>query len=85
MQEELTKLVLIALAALPGDNPLTGTSPPASGGGGGSPPPPPPVGGGNGGTANRYDQCGGNGWTGPTRCVSPYTCRKQNDWYSQCL
>ncbi|TEA12998.1 Endo-1,4-beta-xylanase 1 [Colletotrichum sidae] len=33
----------------------------------------------------RWGQCGGNGWTGPTRCVSPYTCTKVNDWYSQCL
>ncbi|KAK3302835.1 glycoside hydrolase family 7 protein [Chaetomium strumarium] len=32
-----------------------------------------------------YGQCGGNGWTGPTQCQSPYTCKKQNDWYSQCL
>jgi cellulase len=32
-----------------------------------------------------YGQCGGNGWTGPTQCQSPYSCKKQNDWYSQCL
>ncbi|KAF1949584.1 glycoside hydrolase [Byssothecium circinans] len=31
-----------------------------------------------------YGQCGGNGWTGPTTCVSG-TCKKQGDWYSQCL
>ncbi|EKM74254.1 hypothetical protein AGABI1DRAFT_88317 [Agaricus bisporus var. burnettii JB137-S8] len=30
-------------------------------------------------------QCGGNGWTGPTTCVSGSTCVKQNDFYSQCL
>jgi hypothetical protein len=24
-----------------------------------------------------------NGWTGPTTCVSPYTCTKLNDWYYQ--
>ncbi|EAU34072.1 exoglucanase 1 precursor [Aspergillus terreus NIH2624] len=35
--------------------------------------------------AQHWGQCGGNGWTGPTTCVSPYTCQKQNDWYSQCL
>lgn len=35
--------------------------------------------------AAHYAQCGGNGWTGPTACVSPYTCTKQNDYYSQCL
>ncbi|KAL4891488.1 FII-CMCase [Aspergillus ambiguus] len=37
------------------------------------------------GQAQHWGQCGGNGWTGPTTCVSPYTCQKQNDWYSQCL
>ncbi|KAM0330141.1 hypothetical protein ACHAQA_004314 [Verticillium albo-atrum] len=35
--------------------------------------------------AARWGQCGGNGWTGPTVCQSPWTCQKQNDWYSQCL
>jgi hypothetical protein len=43
---------------------------------------PPPS---NGGQAQQYGQCDGVGWTGPTQCVSPYTCTKQNDWYSQCL
>ncbi|KAF3163380.1 hypothetical protein EYR41_008846 [Orbilia oligospora] len=32
-----------------------------------------------------YGQCGGNGWTGPTTCVSGYYCFYQNDWYSQCI
>ncbi|CRK46574.1 hypothetical protein BN1723_007132 [Verticillium longisporum] len=36
-------------------------------------------------TVPRWGQCGGNGWSGSTVCVSPYTCQKQNDWYSQCL
>ncbi|KAG2022341.1 lipolytic enzyme [Coprinopsis cinerea AmutBmut pab1-1] len=31
-----------------------------------------------------YGQCGGNGWTGATTCVSGATCVKLNDWYSQC-
>ncbi|KAK3381496.1 hypothetical protein B0H63DRAFT_206398 [Podospora didyma] len=35
--------------------------------------------------AQRYAQCGGNGWTGATACVSGSTCKYQNDWYSQCL
>ncbi|KAK4237239.1 hypothetical protein C8A03DRAFT_44884 [Achaetomium macrosporum] len=35
--------------------------------------------------AQRWEQCGGASWTGPTQCVPPYTCQKQNDWYSQCL
>jgi endo-1,4-beta-xylanase len=38
-----------------------------------------------GATQTRWGQCGGNGWQGPTRCESPWTCKKQNDWYSQCL
>jgi len=32
----------------------------------------------------KYGQCGGNGWTGATTCVSGSTCVKLNDWYSQC-
>lgn len=35
--------------------------------------------------ASRWEQCGGIGWSGPTACQSPWTCQKQNDWYSQCL
>jgi cellulose 1,4-beta-cellobiosidase len=35
--------------------------------------------------AAHFAQCGGSGWTGATTCASPYTCQKQNDWYSQCL
>ncbi|KAK4153786.1 glycoside hydrolase superfamily [Chaetomidium leptoderma] len=51
---------------------------------------PPPAtstssGGGGGAEQTRWGQCGGNGWAGPTRCQSPWTCQKQNDWYSQCL
>lgn len=33
----------------------------------------------------RYGQCGGLGWTGPVLCESPWTCKEQNQWYSQCL
>ncbi|KAH8902985.1 family 10 glycosyl hydrolase [Coniochaeta sp. PMI_546] len=36
-------------------------------------------------TTAHWGQCGGNGWTGPTVCASPYTCKEQNAWYSQCL
>ncbi|TFK75440.1 hypothetical protein BDN72DRAFT_885876 [Pluteus cervinus] len=32
-----------------------------------------------------YGQCGGQGWAGPTTCVSGYTCTFSNQWYSQCL
>ncbi|KAJ5297302.1 hypothetical protein PENANT_c005G08925 [Penicillium antarcticum] len=35
--------------------------------------------------AQHYSQCGGIGWNGATSCSSPYTCQKQNDYYSQCL
>jgi len=38
-----------------------------------------------GGQANRWEQCGGSGWTGATRCVSPWTCQVVNEWYHQCL
>lgn len=40
---------------------------------------------GSGAQQTHWGQCGGNGWTGPTSCQSPWTCQKQNDWYSQCL
>ncbi|KAL0945271.1 hypothetical protein HGRIS_000782 [Hohenbuehelia grisea] len=38
-----------------------------------------------GAQAPRWGQCGGQGWTGPTSCVPPYTCQAANAWYSQCL
>ncbi|KAF8597361.1 cellobiohydrolase I [Ceratobasidium sp. AG-I] len=41
---------------------------------------PPPSGG-----AEHYAQCGGKNWTGATSCVSPFTCKFLNDYYSQCL
>ncbi|CAE6368679.1 unnamed protein product [Rhizoctonia solani] len=37
------------------------------------------------GTVPHYGQCGGQGWSGPTWCVSPYTCTYLNQWHSQCL
>ncbi|KAF9483097.1 acetyl xylan esterase [Pholiota conissans] len=36
-----------------------------------------------GATQAHYGQCGG--YTGPTVCASPWTCKYSNDWYSQCL
>ncbi|KAI1739097.1 PHB depolymerase family esterase [Xylaria scruposa] len=39
----------------------------------------------SGSGAAQYAQCGGIGWTGATTCASPYTCKKLNDYYSQCL
>ncbi|KAK8023495.1 glycoside hydrolase family 10 protein [Apiospora rasikravindrae] len=35
--------------------------------------------------APMYGQCGGQGWTGATTCVSDAVCQKSNDWYSQCV
>lgn len=35
--------------------------------------------------APAYGQCGGQGWSGPTTCVSGYTCQATNQWYSQCV
>jgi cellulose 1,4-beta-cellobiosidase len=32
-----------------------------------------------------WGQCAGMTYTGPTCCVSPYTCTFSNPWYSQCL
>ncbi|KAG8953052.1 hypothetical protein FRC04_002999 [Tulasnella sp. 424] len=32
-----------------------------------------------------YGQCGGLTYTGPTTCVSGYTCVYSNDYYSQCV
>ncbi|CAE6397810.1 unnamed protein product [Rhizoctonia solani] len=37
------------------------------------------------GTAALYAQCGGTGFTGPTACASPYTCKAWNPYYSQCI
>ncbi|KAI5200434.1 carbohydrate-binding module family 1 protein [Aureobasidium subglaciale EXF-2481] len=41
--------------------------------------------GSGGAAAAKYAQCGGNGWTGATTCVSGSTCTKQNDFYFQCI
>lgn len=35
--------------------------------------------------AQKYGQCGGQGFSGATACASGSKCVKQNDWYSQCL
>jgi hypothetical protein len=32
-----------------------------------------------------YGQCGGDGWSGPTKCEAGWTCSKCNDHYSQCI
>jgi len=38
-----------------------------------------------GGTVPQWGQCGGQGWSGGTVCVSPFKCTFMNDFYSQCL
>ncbi|KAL6697090.1 Exoglucanase 1 [Trichoderma pleuroticola] len=66
----------------------------STGGNTSNPPPPgtsttrlPPSSTGSSPTATQthYGQCGGTGWTGPTRCASGYTCQVLNPFYSQCL
>jgi endo-1,4-beta-xylanase len=54
-----------------------------NGGGGGTTPPPSGGGGGGGSCSAMWGQCGGSGWSGPT-CCSSGSCKKQNDYYSQC-
>ncbi|KAI0784093.1 family 61 endoglucanase [Abortiporus biennis] len=44
-------------------------------------PPPTPT----GSAVQKYGQCGGQGRTGLTNCVSGTTCTKLNDYYAQCL
>lgn len=34
--------------------------------------------------AQKYAQCGGQGYSGATTCASGSTCKKMNDYYSQC-
>ena len=43
-----------------------------------------PATGGSGSGAALYAQCGGNGFSGATSCAEG-TCKKQNDYYSQCV
>ncbi|EHK46784.1 glycoside hydrolase family 61 protein [Trichoderma atroviride IMI 206040] len=42
---------------------------------------PPPA----GGTQTLYGQCGGSGYSGPTKCASPAVCTTLNPYYAQCL
>ncbi|RPA79999.1 putative acetyl xylan esterase [Ascobolus immersus RN42] len=51
----------------------------------GTQPTQPPTNGGGSGSVAKWGQCGGNGYSGPTSCVSGSSCQKINDWYSQCL
>lgn len=38
-----------------------------------------------GGTQTVYGQCGGSGYSGPTKCASPAVCTTLNPYYAQCL
>lgn len=38
-----------------------------------------------GSCAQKWGQCGGQGWTGPKCCASGSTCTANGQWYSQCL
>ncbi|KAJ7283183.1 carbohydrate esterase family 1 and carbohydrate-binding module family 1 protein [Mycena rebaudengoi] len=38
-----------------------------------------------GGTVDHWGQCGGQSYTGPTVCVSPFTCQVLNPFFFQCL
>jgi len=35
--------------------------------------------------ADKWSQCEGEGFTGPTCCKSGYKCHKYNKYYSQCI
>ncbi|KAM0418970.1 hypothetical protein ACHAPT_012128 [Fusarium lateritium] len=39
----------------------------------------------SGAEAAAYSQCGGNNWTGATKCGSGFKCVQHNDYYSQCV
>ncbi|KAH7394057.1 endoglucanase-like protein II [Phaeosphaeria sp. MPI-PUGE-AT-0046c] len=43
-----------------------------------------PAAGSGSATAQKYAQCGGQGYSGATSCASGSTCTKMNDYYSQC-
>ena len=60
----------------PGTTLTTSTRPPATT----TTAPPPP----GGGTVPQWGQCGGQGWTGPTACVSPYSCTCSSVWWCDC-
>ncbi|KAF7331273.1 hypothetical protein MKEN_00004400 [Mycena kentingensis (nom. inval.)] len=42
-------------------------------------------GGSSGGTVAQWAQCGGQGYTGPTVCASPFVCTVLNPFFSQCV
>ena len=39
---------------------------------------------GSSGTVAQWGQCGGQGYTGPTKCQAPFTCVSTSVWWTQC-
>jgi cellulase len=39
----------------------------------------------SGAAQTHWGQCGGTGYTGPSKCATPYKCTFSNPYYSQCL
>jgi len=62
-----------------------GTSPALGGGGTRKPNPPPAPPGQGGDCSKQYEQCGGEGWSGPKCCQTGLTCTPTNKWYSGCV
>jgi endo-1,4-beta-xylanase len=61
-------------------------TPTSNGGGGGSTSQPPQTTSNPGSCQSaKWGQCGGQGWSGCTACVSGSTCTYSNPYYSQCL
>lgn len=56
-----------------------GTTPTTTASGGGATTVP------GGAVVPKWGQCGGQGYSGSTTCVSGTTCQVANQWYSQCL
>ncbi|KAK8127648.1 hypothetical protein PG984_008756 [Apiospora sp. TS-2023a] len=72
-----TTLATQTRAATSADAAAPTTTAPAAGGDA-------PATGGSGSGAALYAQCGGNGFSGASSCAEG-TCKKQNDYYSQCV
>ncbi|KAL5114597.1 hypothetical protein ACEQ8H_007502 [Pleosporales sp. CAS-2024a] len=63
------------IASSPTETPVASSAPSAPP----APPSPDPA------SSKPYDRCGGIGFTGTTQCATGWTCKVQNDWYSQCV
>ncbi|KAF9523414.1 hypothetical protein CPB83DRAFT_799362 [Crepidotus variabilis] len=72
-----TQPPLVTTPNLPSATPLPTTNVPAV-------PPPPTSASPIAPLQTHSGQCGGQGWSGASQCQSPYSCKAQNQWYSQC-